>query len=119
MVRFKQRYLLAQVLVEKGGAEPTSRDLYSAITNRVSALLGIWGFGVAKASLQVKYWNANTGYLILRVTRGFVRPIWMALTSVKELGGRVCAISVVHCAGTVRGAKLQQLRQQRLRTMSG
>jgi hypothetical protein len=48
MVRFKQRYLLVQVLVEKGAGEPTSRDLYSAITGRVSALLGIWGFGVCK-----------------------------------------------------------------------
>ncbi len=119
MVRFKQRYLLAQVLVEKGVGEPSTRDLYSAITGRVMALLGLWGFGVCKASLQVKYWNAVTGFLILRVARGFVRPVWMAMVSVRDLVGRPCAISVVHCAGTVRGAKLQQLRHQKLRAMIG
>jgi ribonuclease P/MRP protein subunit POP5 len=119
MVRFKQRYLLAQVLVEKGHTDPTSKDLYSAVTGRVTALLGIWGFGAVKASLQIKYWNANTGYLILRVTRSFVRPVWMALISVRELAGRPCAVSVVHCGGTVRGAKLQQLKQQKFRAMVG
>lgn len=53
MVRFKQRYLLAQVLVEKGAAVPSTRDLYSAITGRVSALLGVWGFGVCKVTLSL------------------------------------------------------------------
>ena len=117
MVRIKQRYLLAQVIVEKGRAELVSRDLYSSITARITQLLGIYGFGAVKASLAIKYWNAGTGFVLVRVARAFVKPVWTALSSVRELGGRRCVISVVHCAGTLRGAKLAQLRSQRLRHM--
>jgi RNase P/RNase MRP subunit POP5 len=54
MVRVKQRYLLAQVIMEKSNVELATRDLYSSITARVSQLLGVYGFGLVKASLSMK-----------------------------------------------------------------
>ncbi len=134
-MRFKQRYLLAQVIMEQGKSEVTSKDIYSAVTARILQLLGVWGFGATKASslvsvsvgrltnfqasLTIKYWNAATGYVIVRVTRGFARPVWVALSSVRELANRPCVFTVLHCGGTIRAAKLAQLKAQRLRMMIG
>ena len=112
MVRFKQRYLLAQVLMEPG-RELNTKDVYSAITNRVAVLFGVWGFGAVKASLQIKHWATGSGYLIVRVTRSFARLVWVAMSSIKELGNRACVVSVVHCGGTIRGTKLAQLAMMR------
>ncbi len=117
MVRIKQRYLLAQMVIEKSNVELQTRDIYSSLTARITQLLGVFGFGAVKASLAIKYWNQGTGFVLVRIGRAFVRPMWTALSSVREMAGRRCVMSVVHCGGTIRGAKLAQLRLLRLRQM--
>lgn len=121
-MRFKQRYLLVSLNIE-GKQEVTSKDIYHAISGRVVQLLGVWGFGVVKASLQIKYWNPNTHMLIVRVSREFLRPSWLALSTVKEVAGRTCILNVVHCGGTIRVSKKRllklQLEKQRVAQMCG
>lgn len=115
MVRFKQRYLLVQVHSEVRGV--TQKDVYSAISGRVMQVLGVWGYGVAKASLTIKYWNDDTGTLILRVTRSFVRPVWLAVSRVTDINGRRGVLEVLHCGATIRAVKkvlLRMLQERRV-----
>jgi len=105
------------MIMEKGNVELGSRDIYSSVTARISQLLGVYGFGAVKASLSIKYWNQGTGFLVVRIGRAFVRPVWTALSCVREVAGRATVVSVVHCGGTLRGTKLAQLRILRLRQM--
>lgn len=105
MVRFKQRYILVQVHVERDGGELSSRDVYSAVSGRLGQAFGSYLFGALKASLQIKYWNNDTGFMIVRCARDFVRPAWMAVSSVTTVGSRRCVMQVLHCGGTIKCVK--------------
>ena len=116
MVRFKQRYILAQVLIAPGEAKIESKDLYSVITSRLQQATGVFGFGLAKGTLTIKYWNPSTGFLLLRVARMFEVPLRMAVAGIKELGtpvSRHCIVHVLKVSGTIRGARLAHLKIQR------
>jgi RNase P/RNase MRP subunit POP5 len=67
MVRFKQRYLLITVYSDSESAPRfTQKDVYSAISGEIMRTMGVWGYGIVKATLKVKYWNPDTGMCIMR-----------------------------------------------------
>lgn len=74
--------------------------------------LGCWGFGQLKASLSVKYWNADTGMMIVRLSRDHFREGWYAICSMTELREKKCVLSVLHVGGTIRVVKRNLLRYQ-------
>jgi len=67
MVRFKQRYLLIHIRwlnePRKGIKEI---DLYRAVRKSLEVNFGDYGLGLLKASFQIKYWNAQARYAIIR-----------------------------------------------------
>ena len=74
-----------------------------------------------RATLQIKYHNAQTATFILRVGRQFLRSVWLAVSSVKEVAGRTASLEVVHVGGTLRTVKrallLSRQQQQALGTL--
>ena len=140
MVRFKQRYML--VTVHSDRTEVAQKDIYSAVSGQVNQVMGeqmavherrvsdgdnsrlwagVYGYGCVRATLHIKYHNAQTATFILRVGRQFIRSVWLAVSSVKEVAGRTASLEVVHVGGTLRSVKrallLSRQQQQALGTM--
>jgi RNase P/RNase MRP subunit POP5 len=127
MVRFKVRYLLAEVKWEddKIPSHLSGRDMRNAIMNKLGSLHGDWGAGANQRSLQgtrcractapcdtlmeqristcrpttVKYFNAVTGHVIVRCARNFLHMIWSAMTGVTLIKKTACALTVQHVSG--------------------
>lgn len=112
MVRFKQRYLQLHVTRAGGCADVSAQDMQNALRRALASTLGYVGFGALRASLAVKYWNPDTGSLIVRVARGQLRQGWFGLCAINELKGARVALCCQHVGGTLRVVKTKLLRAQ-------
>lgn len=136
MVRFKERYLLVNILHPDGDAstakkpqqpvsgtliynQPTTdhvtpQSLLRAIRAQVAVLFGDYGSGAVDRNLQVKYLSLATSTFILRVSRTHYRLVWAALTSMNELpakNGKPCIFRVVRVSGTIRKIEEDAVRR--------
>ena len=136
MVRFKERYLLVNILHPDGLASGTKRtdksvsdiliynqpttdhvtpqSLLRAIRAQVATLFGDYGSGAVDRSLQVKYLSLATSTFILRVSRTHYRLVWAALTMMNEIpakNGKPCTFRVVRVSGTIRKIEEDAVRR--------
>jgi ribonuclease P/MRP protein subunit POP5 len=137
MVRFKERYLLVNILHPEGDASTakkatdkavsdiliynrpttdhvTPQSLLRAIRAQVAALFGDYGSGAVDRSLQVKYLSLATSTFILRISRTHYRLVWAALTVMNELpakNGKPCTFRVVRVSGTIRKIEEDAVRR--------
>lgn len=135
MVRFKERYLLVNILYPEGGPTPKATDkpipdlllfnqpttdyvtpqsLARAIRTQVNTLFGDYGSGAVERSLQVKYLSLATSTFILRVSRTHYRLVWAALTFMDHIpgkNGRPCIFRVVRVSGTIRKIEEDAVRR--------
>ncbi|KAH8912247.1 hypothetical protein BR93DRAFT_963436 [Coniochaeta sp. PMI_546] len=136
MVRFKERYLLVNILHPTGDTstakktdqpvsgiliynQPTTdhvtpQSLLRAIRAQVAILFGDYGSGAVDRNLQVKYLSLATSTFILRVSRTHYRLVWAALTSMNELpakNGKPCTFRVVRVSGTIRKIEEDAIRR--------
>lgn len=135
MVRFKERYLLVNILYPEGGPSPKSTDkpvpdllvfhqpttdyltpqgLARAIRTQVNTLFGDYGSGAVERSLQVKYLSLATSTFILRVSRTHYRLVWAALTFMDHVpakNGRACTFRVMRVSGTIRKIEEDAVRR--------
>lgn len=110
MVRFKQRYLLFSVTREGKTRDISLAELQNAMRRSMERQLGSWGYGALRASFSVKYWNPDTGIMIVRLARDHFRPGWFAIAGMTELKDRKCSMSCLHVGGTIRVVKKCLLR---------
>ncbi len=70
-VRFKNRYLLVEVIWKDGRADDSLTEpiLQSVLRESLAVNFGDYGLGLALQSLQVKYFNSLTNVLIVRCDR--------------------------------------------------
>lgn len=136
MVRFKERYLLVNILHPEGNASTakktdkpvsdiliynrpttdhvTPQGLLRAIRAQVGMLFGDYGSGAVDRSLQVKYLSLATSTFILRISRSHYRLVWAALTTMNELpakNGKPCTFRVVRVSGTIRKIEEDAVRR--------
>ena len=136
MVRFKERYLLVNILQPQGDASTskktdkpvpdilvynrpttdhvTPQSLLRAIRAQVATLFGDYGSGAVDRSLQVKYLSLATSTFILRISRAHYRLVWAALTTMNELparNGKPCTFCVVRVSGTIRKIEEEAVRR--------
>ncbi|KAJ9161893.1 Ribonuclease P/MRP protein subunit POP5 [Coniochaeta hoffmannii] len=136
MVRFKERYLLVNILQPQGDASTTKKpdkpvpdiliynrpttdhvtpqSLLRAIRAQVAMLFGDYGSGAVDRSLQVKYLSLATSTFILRISRAHYRLVWAALTTMDELparNGKPCTFRVVRVSGTIRKIEEEAVRR--------
>lgn len=119
MVRFKNRYLLAEAypIKEKTGLEDyspgtcpqlNSTTLAAQLRSIIEREFGQQGAALASQSFSIKYCNASTGMILVRAARGMLSEIWAALTLLTEPpsgeeGNWIWR--VVHVSGTIRSAQ--------------
>jgi ribonuclease P/MRP protein subunit POP5 len=136
MVRFKERYLLVNIVYPEGAAskpkktdnpvpdilaynQPTTDNLLGpsllrAIRAQVASLFGDYGSGAVDRSLQVKYFSLATSTFILRVSRSHYRLVWAALTLMDRVpakNGKPCIFRVVRVSGTIRKIEEEAIRR--------
>ena len=113
MVRFKNRYLVAQVAWKDPGAAAGARLQESAVLEAVRQGLqenfGEAGLAQAVQALQVKFLEPRTGLLLLRCNRADARRVWCCLTLVTALGreNAVCMVRVLHVSGALPRAQAE------------
>eukprot|EP00033_Pygsuia_biforma_P002662 GCRY01002943.1.p1 GENE.GCRY01002943.1~~GCRY01002943.1.p1 ORF type:complete len:154 (+),score=14.30 GCRY01002943.1:151-612(+) len=109
MVRFKNRYLLGELVWEqdKVNMELNSKDLLNAIRQSVEMNFGPVGLGNVRQSLAVKYLNPVTQIFIVRSPRDYFQMVWQAMTFLSSLDSHRCILRVFHTSGTLRLAQQQ------------
>lgn len=120
MVRFKNRYLVCEVLWEDGKYDPgvKNKDFYEAIRESIGVNFGDWGTGMLMNSLSVKYWNSATNVGIVRCLRDEFRLLWAGITFINHIRNRKVRIKVVYTAGTVRNCQKQVVKNIRMWVLS-
>ena len=122
MVRFKNRYLLIELVWADNKHDPSlsSYILVQALKELIRAEFGEYGLACALQALQgkiiccielitplivyaifiVKYLNNVTNLCILRVAREYHKLIWTCVTMMKQLQNRNLTMRVIHSGGT-------------------
>ena len=131
-MRFKNRYLLVQLLFSPPSLtlpSLTSYALYRDVRQSLLSNFGEFGYGQVTNSLQVKYLNSHTNLAIIRAPRDDSDLVRTALVMMKEVGGQPCVLKVVHVGGTIRSCQkaavnftrsvLMQLWRRRMEETTG
>ncbi|XP_075915140.1 ribonuclease P/MRP protein subunit POP5 [Petromyzon marinus] len=109
MVRFKHRYLLCEVRLPP--LRPLRqllhhRSVRSALRLAIAEMHGDYGLAACEAGLAVKYVNAHTGSVLIRVRQRSLQLLTSALaviTSLQQQQQRSpCAFHLLHVGGTIR-----------------
>ncbi|XP_060083219.1 ribonuclease P/MRP protein subunit POP5-like [Ylistrum balloti] len=105
MVRFKNRYLVCEV-VYTGSRKKTSTftelELYKCIRDSVIKSYGDYGYGVLKSSLSLKHWNKASNIVLIRAKRGSHAMVQSAITFVRKICSTDACFNTLHIGGTIR-----------------
>eukprot|EP00035_Acanthoeca_spectabilis_P016380 m.333729 g.333729 ORF g.333729 m.333729 type:complete len:150 (+) comp16522_c0_seq23:203-652(+) len=114
MVRLKHRYLLTELIFADGKVDTATKwgDLLRAVKDGVASAHGDYGVACVMSSIQIKYFNAHTRILLLRISRDHYEMLWSALTLMTSFEQRECLFRVVHLGGTIRSCQKFLLKHQ-------
>ncbi|XP_046402272.1 ribonuclease P/MRP protein subunit POP5 [Ischnura elegans] len=105
MVRFKNRYIAAQVETGKSPVDSqtefTSAALYHSLINKVQQLHGDFGTAAIKVGFSAKYFNEPTKMAIIRVRHGPHRFILSSLPFVNEIDRHKVVINTLYVGATL------------------
>mmetsp|Transcript_2310 Transcript_2310/g.6753 ORF Transcript_2310/g.6753 Transcript_2310/m.6753 type:complete len:142 (+) Transcript_2310:288-713(+) len=107
MVRFKNRYLLLEVLWKDGKVDTgiDKQEMLTALRLSMRENFGFHGLGSVLTSLQVKYFNPTTNLLILRCDRDQTRKVWCSATLLTQIQHRTMMMRLVHQGGTLKSCQ--------------
>lgn len=112
MVRFKNRYLLLELIWKdiQCDWELDERGLQHAIRQSMQENFGEVGLGLVGESLTVKYANSDTNLYIVRCNREAHQQVWCAITLIKEIRQRTVLPRLLNVGGTIRTSKIAALK---------
>jgi len=109
MVRLKQRYVLCEIVTpdERRLMCHTwkSHDVYTCVRNAIVKAHGDYGIAIMQSSLSVKYLNALTRIVLLRVRRGLHHMLIQSLMFVNKLNNQDVFLHTLHISGTIRSCE--------------
>jgi len=107
MVRFKNRFLLAELHWNDGRVDESLGEgaVLGLLRQGVALNFGDVCAGAALGSMALKYWNPTTGLAVLRCSRDIHREVLATLTLTRNIRGRSVAIRVVHNGSTLRSSQ--------------
>lgn len=111
MVRFKNRYLLAEFRWHDARVDDSLTDnvLVGVLRQGLALNFGDVAAGAALGSLSLKYWNAVTGLAVVRCGRDIHREVWATMTLMREVKGRSVVVRVLHNGSTLRSSQRSAL----------
>uniref|UniRef100_A0A0B7B3Z7 Ribonuclease P/MRP protein subunit POP5 n=1 Tax=Arion vulgaris TaxID=1028688 RepID=A0A0B7B3Z7_9EUPU len=108
MVRFKNRYLLCELVfpdTKKESPNIDSKTVYFAVRDAVLDAHGDYGLGAVQFSLSVKYFNIKTNIVIIRVERMYFDIVASSVIFVRKIGIHNVIIKTLHVGGSVRACQ--------------
>ncbi|XP_038139265.1 ribonuclease P/MRP protein subunit POP5 [Cyprinodon tularosa] len=108
MVRVKSRYLLCEINVSdrRDLLKLDDRAVAGAVRAAVARIHGDYGTAICSTRFWVKYLNAHTGMVFLRLPKRGYELLWSALpfiTCIESRGQIIpCAFNCLHVGGTIR-----------------
>ncbi|XP_068767988.1 ribonuclease P/MRP protein subunit POP5 isoform X2 [Struthio camelus] len=113
MVRFKNRYVLCEVVSEDPRCRQCIEDrtVGLAVRDAIARAHGDYGLACCSVSFTVKYLNAYTGTVLLRCRKDFYRLLCSALPFVRQLESRnqryPCFFNTLHVGGQRQPRRLR------------
>eukprot|EP00271_Cylindrocystis_brebissonii_P008709 TRINITY_DN23196_c0_g1_i1.p1 TRINITY_DN23196_c0_g1~~TRINITY_DN23196_c0_g1_i1.p1 ORF type:complete len:162 (+),score=22.92 TRINITY_DN23196_c0_g1_i1:131-616(+) len=115
MVRFKNRYMVYEVVAEGSedetkwfGALPqglSESSVMTAVREALQLQFGDVGLGTALGTLQVKYFNPVTGACLLRCSRAQRHEVLCAIACIKEIKRKRLIMRLKHVSGNIINAQ--------------
>lgn len=104
MVRFKNRYILYEVIWKDNKADESINEAGLLNVFRDSLALNFGDHGVARSamSLSVKYYNPVTSLCMVRCGTEEYRQVWCALSMINDISNRRVMLHFLHLGGTLR-----------------
>ncbi|KAM4648906.1 ribonuclease P/MRP protein subunit POP5 isoform 2-T2 [Amazona ochrocephala] len=115
MVRFKNRYVLCEVVSEDPRCRQCIEDraVGLAVRDAIGRVHGDFGLACCSISFTVKYLNAYTGTVLLRCRKDSYRLLCSALPFVRQLESRnqryPCFLNTLHVGGQPQPPRVQGL----------
>ncbi|XP_072038750.1 ribonuclease P/MRP protein subunit POP5-like [Amphiura filiformis] len=123
MVRLKKRYFLCEIVfVDQDGfssSQPQTlpslkeADVYHAVKGAVEEIYGDYGVGAVMGGLNVKYMNARTNVVLIRVHLHANKILWTSLPFVKKIAKCDCFMKTLHIGGTILSCQKSLLKYNR------
>lgn len=103
MVRFKNRYILAELVWRDRKIDESFGEaaILQVLRDSIEVNFGDFGLGQALSSLQVKYYNCYTQLCVIRCSRDGYRQVWAAMTMVTDINHRAVLLRLLHLSGTI------------------
>ncbi|XP_035690799.1 ribonuclease P/MRP protein subunit POP5-like isoform X1 [Branchiostoma floridae] len=126
MVRFKHRYVLAELVFGNDLLvyNVTQRVVYAAVRDIIEQLHGGYGIGLFTPGMSVKYINEYTRMVMVRCRRENLKILASAIPFIKHLpdgkGGQFpCFLRTLHVGGSIKACQkwLVQHNRQVLPTL--
>ncbi|BFZ18277.1 hypothetical protein BsWGS_21316 [Bradybaena similaris] len=108
MVRFKNRYLLCElVFPDKNKEIPPidTKNVYLAVRDAILEAHGDYGLGAVQFSLSVKYLNIKTNIAIIRVERKHLSIVASSVVFIKKVGSHSIIMKTLHVGGSIRACQ--------------
>lgn len=118
MVRFKNRYLLLEIMPDSrfSLAKDTinSTEIFRALWDSIADLYGDYGAGAAKFSISVKIFNEKTKVVLVRIARDCQEMLAAAIPFVTKLGKVPAVLKTLHIGGSIRSCEKALVKHHRL-----
>ncbi|KAA6422819.1 hypothetical protein WJX79_002499 [Trebouxia sp. C0005] len=107
MVRFKNRYILYEVIWKDGKADEAINEAGLLAVFRESVAVNFGDHGVAKSamSLSVRYYNSVTHLCMVRCGTEEYRQVWCALSMINEISSKRAMLHFLHLGGTLKSCQ--------------
>lgn len=108
MVRFKNRYLLCEIVFDNPRHRQCieERAIMTTVRDVLARIHGDYGVGCCTVSLAVKYLNAYTGIVLLRCRREFYQMLWSIIPFITTIESKhqryPCIFHTLHVGATIR-----------------
>jgi len=106
-LRGKKRYILARI--DPIGAGPEPREFYYIILDSLTRLFG----DTVAAEVNMVLISCESGYAVIRCTRGFERQVRIALSVITNAGEQPIAVRSLTTSGTLLALKSRLARLPR------
>jgi len=104
-VRFKNRYFLIEIIYSDSSQKiKNESDILESIKSSIKSLFGDFGRSVT-SSMNIKYFNGETGLFIIRVDRDFYQMLWSSMTLIHRIQEVSLFFRVIHIGGTFKSCK--------------
>ncbi|KAJ1851728.1 RNA-binding protein pop5 [Coemansia sp. RSA 1822] len=120
MVRFKNRYVCFEIMLEPSHASDTAQplvmtnqDILRLVRENVKLNFGDSGAGLILAGMQVKHFNPHTRLGIIKVPRDHIKMVTATLALITRAKKTPCALRVRHTSGTIKKCQKSAIRTDR------